>query len=59
MDFGSQISPFKHRCGAARWEPESDHRSITILLAISIIRIRCESVTVNKTLASIAADAFT
>lgn len=29
------------------------------LLAISIVRIRCESVTVNKTLASTTADAFT
>lgn len=29
------------------------------LLVISIVRIRCDSVTVNKMLASIAADAFT
>lgn len=58
MASGSQISPLKHRSRAARGQLESDHRS-TILLAISIIRIRCESVTVNKTLASVAADAFT
>lgn len=58
MDSGSQISPFKHRCRAAGGQPESDHRR-TILLAISMVRIRCESVTVNKTLANVAADAFT
>lgn len=40
--------------GAEDSAPKQNH-----LLAISIVRIRCESVTVNKTLASTTADAFT
>lgn len=65
LSFGWWVTkyPFRHECKVAGEEgvggssedsaPKQNH-----LLAISIIHIRCESVTVNKTLASSTADSL-
>lgn len=51
---GMIVGLLEGREGVEDSAPKQNH-----LLAITIVRIRCESVTVNKTLASTTADAFT